>query len=127
MKKITLLAITLLLTITSFSQSFDKIIKATKLQWINEEWKIVSTGYPTDMFVIINQDEITIGKYKFKTYDTPERNIYDTHICYTWKAINGNAEKCLFMMKKFNPNLTTHMIYTIVYTNLQIMYEYESE
>lgn len=127
MKKITLLAITLLLTITSFSQSFDKIIKATKLQWINEEWKIVSTGYPNDMFVIINQDEITIGNYKFKTYDNPERNIYNTHICYTWKAINENAEKCIFMMKKFNSNLTSHMMYSIVYTNSQIMYEYETE
>lgn len=127
MKKLSLLLITLILTITTHAQSFDRVIKATKLKWQNEEWKTVSSGYPTDMFIIVKEDEITVGKYKFKTYDKPNETTYPTHICFTWKTVNQNGEKCLFMMKKFLSEITRGIVYSIVYPTSELMYEYETE
>jgi hypothetical protein len=40
--------------------------------------------------------------------------------------VNGNGEKCTFMMKKFKPEVSTHMLYAIVY-DTGVMYEYECE
>lgn len=126
MKKLTLIVVSLLLTLFSYSQDFNRVIIATKSQWNGSEWKIISSNKPTDMFVIMKDWDITIGTYKFKTYDDYEKTTYDDHITFTWKCVNGNGEKCYFMMKKFKPEISTHMLYSIVY-DTGIMYEYETE
>lgn len=125
MKKVTLIVVSLLLTLFSYSQSFDRVVRASKCEYINEKWVTVSTQYPTDIFVIMKDWEITIGTYKFKTYDQSEKTIHDDHITYTWKCVNGNGEQCFFMMKVFNPTITSHMLYSIVYPT-GVMYEYET-
>lgn len=126
MKKITLIVVSLLISIASYSQSFDRVVRSTKSVWYNDEWKTVNTDYPKDMFIIMKDWDITIGAYKFKTYDESEKTIYPTHVCYTWKCVNGEGAKCFFMMKKFDPQVTTHMLYSIVY-DTGVMYEYETE
>jgi len=126
MKKVTLLLLGFLLTLFSYSQDFSRVVKATKSEYKNNEWVTVQTEYPTDMFVIMKDWDITIGTYKFKTYDQPEKSTYDDHVTYTWKCVNGDGYKCFFMMKKFRPEITTHMLYSIVYES-GVMYEYESE
>jgi hypothetical protein len=126
MKKITLIVVSLLLTLFSYSQDFSRVITASKSEWNGTEWKTISSSNPTDMFVIMKDWDITIGTYKFKTYDTPEKTTYDSHVCYSWKCVNGNGDKCVFMMKKFKPEVSTHMLYSIVY-DTGVMYEYETE
>ena len=125
MKKVTLMVVSLLLTLFTYSQSFDRVVRASKCEFINEKWITVSTQYPTDVFIIIKDWEITIGTYKFKTYDNWQKTIYDTHITYTWKCVNGEGSKCYFMMKKFPPEVTSHTLYSIVY-DTGVMYEYET-
>jgi hypothetical protein len=97
------------------------------MEWDGTEWKTVSTNNPTDMFIILKDWDITIGTYKFKTYDDPEKTTYDDHICYTWKCVDRNGQKCLFLMKKFKPEVTTHMLYSVLYLETKVMYEYEAE
>ena len=126
MKKLTLLVISLVVTTLSYSQDFNRIIRATKSEWRNEAWVTVAADNPVSLFVIIKDWDITIGTYKFRTFDAPEKNVYETHITYTWKCVNGNGDKCLFMMKKFRPEISQHVMYSIVYTS-GVMYEYESE
>jgi len=126
MKKVTLIVVSLLLTLFSYSQDFNRVIVASKSEWNGTEWKVTSSSKPTDMFVIMKDWDITIGTYKFKTYDDPEKTTYDTHVCYSWKCVNGNGEKCVFMMKKFNPEVSSHMLYSILY-DTGVMYEYECE
>jgi len=125
MKKVTLIVVSLLLSLFTYSQSFDRVVRASKCEYINEKWVTVSTQYPTDVFVIIKDWEITVGTYKFKTYDTPEKTTYENHVTYTWKCINGNGDKCFFMMKVFRPEITSHTLYSIVYQT-GVMYEYET-
>ena len=120
------MVVSLLLTLLSYSQDFSKVIKASKSEWNGTEWKTTATDYPTDMFVIMKDWDITIGTYKFKTYDDYEKTTYESHICLTWKCVNGNGEKCFFMMKKFKPEVTSHSMYSIVYPT-GVMYEYETE
>lgn len=127
MKKITLLLITLLITITIYSQSFDRVIQATKSEYINGNWKTIATNKPVDMFVIIKDWDITIGTRKFKTYDEQEKTTYTTHVCYSWKCIDSEGNKCIFLMKKFNPDISDHMLYSILYYENGIMFEYETE
>jgi hypothetical protein len=126
MKKIVLIVVSLLLTLFSYSQDFNRVIVASKSEWNGTEWKTISSSRPTDMFVIMKDWDITIGTYKFKTYDESEKTIYDTHVCYTWKCVNGNGEKCVFMMKKFKTEVSSHMLYSILY-DTGVMYEYECE
>lgn len=127
MKKILFLcSIFLFLTFFSYSQDFNRVIVASKSEWNGTEWKTVSSSRPTDMFVIMKEWDITIGTYKFKTYDTPEKTTYEDHVTYTWKCVNGEGSKCYFMMKKFKPEVSSHMLYSIVYET-GVMYEYETE
>ena len=121
-----LIVVSLLLTLFSYSQDFNRVIVASKSEWNGTEWKTISSSRPTDMFVIMKDWDITIGTYKFKTYDESEKTIYDTHVCYTWKCVNGNGEKCVFMMKKFKTEVSSHMLYSILY-DTGVMYEYECE
>ena len=127
MKKLALIVVGLLLTVFSYAQDFNKVIRASKVEWNGTEWKTVSTSYPTDYFVIMKDWDITIGTYKFKTYGDYEKSTYDDHITFTWKCVNGNGEKCMFMMKKFKPEVSTHMLYSILYPETGVMYEYETE
>ena len=127
MKKVTLTVVSLLLTLFSYAQDFNKVIRASKVEWNGTEWKTVSTNYPADYFVIMKDWDITIGTYKFKTYGDWEKTTYEDHVTYTWKCVNGNGEKCMFMMKKFKPEVSTHMLYSILYPETGVMYEYETE
>jgi len=126
MKKVSLMVVGLLLTLLSYSQDFNRVIKATKSEWINNEWKTIRTSAPTDMFIIIKDWEITVGTYKFRTFDDPEKTTHENHVTFTWKCVNGEGEKCFFMMKKFRPEVTSHSLYSIVY-DTGVMYEYETE
>jgi len=126
MKKVSLMVVGLLLTLLSYSQDFNRVIKATKSEWINNEWKTIRTTAPTDMFIIIKDWEITVGTYKFRTFDDPEKTTHENHVTFTWKCVNGEGEKCFFMMKKFRPEVTSHSLYSIVY-DTGVMYEYETE
>ena len=126
MKKLSIIVVCLLTTLFSYSQDFNKIIKASKSEYKDDKWVTIETGYPTDMFVIIKGWDITIGTHKFKTYDDYEKTTYDSHVTFTWKCVNGNGEKCHFMMKKFKPEITSHSLYSIIYDS-GIMYEYETE
>ena len=127
MKKLTLILFGLSVTLLSYSQNFNRIIKATKSEFKNDKWEVVETQYPTDMFVIMKDWDITIGTYKLKTYDAPEKTIYENHVTYTWKCVNGEGDKCFFMMKKFRPEMTNHTLYGVVYEQYLLMYEYETE
>jgi ABC-type proline/glycine betaine transport system substrate-binding protein len=128
MKKFSLIVVGLLLTLLSYSQDFNRVIRATKSIFKNDkEWVVVQTYYPTDMFIIMKDWDITIGTYKLKTYDQPEKTTYDDHITYTWKCVDSDGQKCFFMMKKFKPEITTHLLHSVVYTEQEVMYEYETE
>jgi hypothetical protein len=126
MKKTMLIVVSLLLTLFSYSQDFNRVVNVTKSEWNGDEWKVISSNKPDDMFVIIDEWNITIGSYKFRTYDTPEKTTYDTHVCYTWKCVDKDGDKCIFMMKKFKPEVSTHMLYGILYPENMVMYEYET-
>jgi hypothetical protein len=126
MKKLSLIVVSLLLTILSYSQDYNRVVRASKCEWKEDKWITVSTEYPKDCFVIIKDWDVTLCTYKFRTYDEADKDVYDDHVTYTWKCVNGNGDKCFFMMKKFKPQVSTHMIYSIVYET-GVMYEYETE
>lgn len=126
MKKVTLIVVSLLLTLFSYSQEFNRVVLSSKCEWNGTEWKTISSSNPTDMFVIMKGWDITIGDYKFRAYDNPEKSTHDDHVTYTWKCVNGEGVKCHFMMKKFKPEVSSHMLYSILYDS-GIMYEYETE
>jgi hypothetical protein len=53
MKKLSLIVVSLLVTLVSYSQDFSKIVAAYKSEWRNEKWVTVETFYPKDMFVLL--------------------------------------------------------------------------
>ncbi len=126
MKKLLFIVVSLLFTSLSYSQSVSKVLRSAKLEYKESEWVKTDEQYPEDYFVILDGYNVTIGTYKFRTYGESEKTTYDDHIVLTWKCINGNGDKCLFMMKKFKPEVTTHTIFGIGYES-GIIYEYETE
>ena len=127
MKKLTLIVVSLLLTLFSYSQSFDRVVKATKSEYRDDKWVVIDTKYPTDMFIIIKDWDIKIGTYKLKTYDVPEKAVYEQHTCYSWKCVDSDGDKCIFMIKKFKPEVTNHIMYSVLYESALLLYEYETE
>jgi len=127
MKKLSLIVLSLLTTLFSYSQDFSRVIKATKSEFKDDKWIVVDTKYPTDMFIILKDWDIKIGTYKLKTYDEPEKTTYEQHTCYSWKCVDGEGDKCIFMIKKFKPEVTNHIMYSVLYEQALTMYEYECE
>jgi hypothetical protein len=131
MKKLTLIVVSLLVTLFSYSQK-DRIVKATSSTYKNEKWEVTETQYPVNQFVTIKDWDVTIGKFKLKTYGQYEKNVYEDHITYTWSATTQDDTDCYFMMKVFDPNVTSHIIYSVVYPPptdyyYPIMHEFECE
>ena len=132
MKKITLIVVSLLVTVFSYSQSFNKILKATSSTYKNEKWTITDTQYPNNQYVVLKDWDVTIGKFRLKTYGDRTRDVYSDHITYTWNAITEDGADCYFMMKIFNPDVTTHTVYCIIYPPptdhyYPVMHEFECE
>ena len=127
MKKITLIVVSLLATLFSYSQDFNRVVQMTKSEYRDDKWVTVDTQSPTDMFVITKDWDISIGKFKIKTYDEPEKTTYEEHVTYSWKAIDQEGDKCIFMIKKFRPEISTHQIYSVLYSQFLLLYEYEVE
>jgi hypothetical protein len=131
MKKIALIVVSLLVTLLSYSQS-NKILKATSSTYKNDKWVLTETQYPVNQFVTLDGWDVTIGKFKFRTYGQYEKNVYEDHITYTWSAITEDNADCYFMMKIFKPEVTTHIVYSVVYPPptdhyYPIMHEFECE
>jgi hypothetical protein len=127
MKKVTLIVVCLLLTLFSYSQDFYRVVQASKSEWNGTEWKTVSSSKPTDLFIISKDWDITIGEYKFRTYDDYEKTTFEDHVTYSWKCINGEGVKCIFMIKKFKPEISSHALYSVLYSESGVMFEYETE
>lgn len=128
MKKLSLIVVSLLLTMFAYSQpTFHKIVKATRCEFKNDKWVDVETKYVSDMFVIIDGFNITVGTAKYRTYGDYEKSISDDHTTFTWKCVNSDGKSCYFMMKQFKPEVTTHWMYSFIYTDESTMFEYECE
>ena len=126
MKKVILFLFAIIVSTISFCQDYNRIIKATKYEYNNKEWEKVSETFPEEEFVILDTWDITIGTYKIRAYGEVEENKYEKHTTYTWKAVNKNGDKCYFMMKKFDPEVTTNIIFSVVYDE-GIMFQYETQ
>ena len=116
----------LLLTAISYSQNFYRVVRSTQLEYKDTTWVELATQYPKDLFIIIKGYDITVGTSKFKTYDDAEKINYTDHTTYTWKCIDGDGNNCLYMIKQFDPKVSTHVINEIVYGN-GTAWEYEVE
>lgn len=127
MKKITLIVVGLLMTVFSYSQSFNRIIKAVKSQYTDNKWVEIESQEPKDAFLIMKDWDITIGTTKYRTYDESEKTTYEDHEAYTWKCVDADGTKCYFIIKRFKPSVTPHMVYVIVYEEAGVMYEYVTE
>lgn len=117
-----LLVISVLLSLMSLSQDYGRVVRATKLNYINSQWVEQETIQPNDFFIIIKDYEVTVGTKKFMTYGDVETTNYEGFVCYTWKCIDPDGNKCSFMMKKFS--YSTQMIYMFVYPQSSSAYEY---
>jgi hypothetical protein len=126
MKKLSLIVVSLLLTLFSYSQEFDRVTNVTQYSWSGIKWEIVDSNQPKNMFIIIKDWNISIGSIKFKTYDIPEKNVYETHTTMAWKCIDEKGNNCIFMMKFFSVDGSKYIVYTIVYSS-GTMFEYNVE
>lgn len=131
MKKLTLIVVSLLLTVFSYSQK-QKILKATSYVYKNDEWVKTETQHPRNQYVTLDGWNVTIGKFKLKTYGDYEKDVYDDHITFTWSATTEDGADCYFMMKIFDKEVTTHTVYTILYPPptdhyYSVMHDFECE
>jgi hypothetical protein len=115
MRKIFLILVSLLVTLFSYSQNVNKILKATSSRYNNDKWELTETQYPNNQYVILDDWNVTIGKFKIITYGNKQKSIYDDHITYTWNAITEDSADCYFMIKIFRPEITKHTVFSVYY------------
>lgn len=126
MKKLSLIVVSLLLTLLSYSQEFDRVVGVNYYTWTGKDWKYVESNYPKGMFIIIKDWDVTIGSVKFRTYDLPDKTIYETHTTMAWKCVDELGNNCTFMMKLYKKGSSQHVAYNIMYSS-GTMFEYEVE
>jgi hypothetical protein len=104
MKKIILLiALTLIATFT-FAQSYNKVYKATYIQYINGRWVDGEYNYPDNMYIILNKNNIRITNNKnasYITYGSSTKKYYDGFECSSWDCYDVDGKSLTFIMKYF--------------------------
>jgi len=126
MKKLSLIVVSLLLTMFAYSQpTFHKIVKATRCEFKNDKWVDVETKSISDMFIIIDESNITVGTSKYRTYGDYEKATSGNYTTYTWKCVNSDGKNCFFVMAVTEIN--THWMYSFIYTDEATMFQYECE
>jgi len=128
MKKLFLVVSLLLLTTFCHSQSFDKVVKATLIKYIDGRWVDSESTYPEGMFIIMKGSEIKItneGESKYVTYGEYKKTSYNDYVCYSWNCYDKNGRDCIFMMKM--PYDGKGMVLMFIYSSRNIGFEYVTE
>ena len=103
MKKIKLLLVALAVSLTSFSQTFYKVLQADYSTYTDVGgWKVQSTNIPKHIFVIVNGTAIKItneDESLFVTYSQPIRTEYGTHYAIMWDAYDKKGIDCTIMLR----------------------------
>jgi hypothetical protein len=113
MKKITMILVALMLTITGFSQSVNKVSKAQYLVYEGGTWITKTSKRPSNMFVILDKDNVSItneARSRYVTYGEPEKVTYETFVCYTWSCVDSKGKDCSFLLKNFPDNSSIMII-----------------
>ena len=128
MKKLLLVVTLLLVTTFCYSQSFNKVYKATYIKYINGRWVDGESTYPESMFIIMEGSEIKItneSESKFITYGDYQKTSYNDFVCYSWNCYDKKGNDCTFMMKK--PYEGKRMVLMFIYSSLNVGLEYITE
>ena len=128
MKKVFLLLVCALFTLTSFSQEFKKVQRMTVISYDEQkgDWVDDRTTYPQTLYVKIKGSEIIITsdyQQRIYTYGNVEENNYTTHVTYTWSALDKDDKPCKFIMKHFK---TGEIIYMFIYNGVGVEYLMEN-
>lgn len=125
MKKIILIALLSMLSISGFSQSRNKVYKSTLLYFDGEEWVAKKSTYPKSMYITIKDKRISINnesQSRFTMYGESRKTEYDSHNCYTWDCIDEEGVDCLFMFKRMFED--DRVVLSFVYTRDGYMLQY---
>jgi hypothetical protein len=128
MKKILLIVSLLLVTTFCHSQSFNKVIKATFIKYVNGRWIDGESSYPDNMFIIMEGSEIKITnnvESKFVTYGECQKINNKDFTCYTWNCYDKKGNDCTFMMKK--PYEGNTLVFMFIYSSINFGLEYVTE
>ena len=129
MKKLTLLMIAIVISITSFSQaSFYKVISVTYSQYIDNEWVEQSTNNTesNNIFMIFNNSSIKVtnkNESSFVTYGDATDQDYPDHTAKIWTAYDKNGNDCYIMIKKWKNN-TENISVSAIYPDKSELFEY---
>ena len=118
----------LLIWSASFSQSFNKVTTSMFAKYINSQWVTKLTEYPQQMYIVLNDFDITINnedESHYRIYGSSQKNTYPTHEVYTWNCLDKKGVACLFMMKYFYD--TQSYVFSFLYSRKNEMYEYYIE
>ena len=129
MKKLTLLMIAIVISITSFSQaSFYKVISVTYSQYIDSEWVEQSTNNTesNNIFMIFNNSSIKVtnkNESSFVTYGDATDQDYPDHTAKIWTAYDKNGDDCYVMIKVLKKDAEYKSV-SIVYNGKNECFEF---
>jgi hypothetical protein len=125
MKKIKLVLLSILICSIAFSQNFNHIYKSVYSEFNGYEWVTKSSAFPTDMYLVLNGNDISINNNdnsKFKTYGSSTKDEYDTHTCYSWRCVDKDGRDCMFLMKRYKSPV--FFVMSFVYSDKRQMFDY---
>jgi hypothetical protein len=123
-KLIFLLLCGIAISTSVFSQTFRKVATMNAMSYnrIKKDWVVDKSYSPSNLAVLIKGSEIIIAneyEQRIYTYGDCEKDTYDTHVVYSWPALDKDGKKCKFMIKNFFSGTT---VYTFLYDELAIEY-----
>ena len=126
MKKLIIVALLSIITTTTYSQSFYKVIKASILTYNGKEWITSETNYPDDMLAIVDGKLIKItnkSDSRYYLYEFIETENRTNVVCNSWKAYDKDGDYCHVLLTTINES--TDFYITILYSKTDIGIEYK--
>ena len=116
MKKLILIISIIFVSTFCHAQEWDKVYMVNFIEYNDGSWVDGDSHYPENYFIKLNGSEVIVKAKdisRYMTYGTSNEAKYDTHVAYSWKAIDDKGDNCTFIMKKFFKDGTK--IYMITY------------
>jgi hypothetical protein len=121
MKKLIIAVCLVLVSTFSHAQEWEKVRMVNIIEYKNGRWVDGNSHYPDNYFIKLNGSEVIVKANeinKYMTYGSSNEVKYDTHVAYSWNAIDDSGDNCTFIMKKFFADGTT--IYMITYRSVGV-------
>ncbi len=92
----------MVISFATYSQNYYEVTSCRLLIYETGDWKSKKTTFPKDMYIKIDEQNISINNENESNYDIYgdcEKTNHTKHTTYTWSAYDKEGNDCTIMLK----------------------------